>query len=146
MRLLVLIGLLGALFALRDQPRLQFAAVFFMLLTAPFVPEGSDVRYATRSFFGSLRVMEAEAGAVRYFLHGTTNHGAERMRDASGAPVNRPVPAQYQHPAGPLARSLDVARAATGRPRVTSSPASSGSASEPWPATSAPARRGASTR
>ena len=115
LRLLVLTGLLGAMFALRDEPRLQLGVVVFMLLAAPFVPEGNNVRHATRSFFGSLRVMETEGGAVRFFLHGTTSHGAERRRDASGSPVRSPVPAQYYHATGPLARGLDVARAATGR-------------------------------
>ena len=115
LRLLVLTGLLGAMFALRDEPRLQLGVVVFMLLAAPFVPEGNNVRHATRSFFGSLRVMETAGGAVRFFLHGTTNHGAQRMRDASGVPVGSPVPAQYYHATGPLARGLDVARAATGR-------------------------------
>ena len=86
-----------------------------MLLAAPFVPEGNNVRHATRSFFGSLRVMETEGGAVRFFLHGTTSHGAQRRRYASGSPVRSPVPAQYYHATGPLARGLDVARAATGR-------------------------------
>lgn len=115
LRLLVLVSLLALMFAWQSKPRLQLAVLVFMLLAAPFVPEGSATRYGTRSFFGSLRVMEAEGGAVRYFLHGTTNHGAQRVRSAEGSPIEHPVPGEYYHPGGPLAKSIDAARQASGK-------------------------------
>jgi hypothetical protein len=115
LRLVVLAGLLAVMFSLQKNPRMQLAVLVFMLLAAPFVPEGNAVRYGTRSFFGSLRVMEAEGGAVRFFLHGTTNHGAQRVRDGEGMPIARPVPAQYYHPRGPLAKSVAAARQASGK-------------------------------
>ena len=91
LRLIVLVSLLALMFAWRSKPRLQLAVLVCMLLAAPVVPEGTAVRYGTRSFFGSLRVMEAEGGAVRYFLHGTTNHGAQRIRSVEGTPIEHPV-------------------------------------------------------
>jgi hypothetical protein len=115
LRLLVLVSLLALMFACQSKPRLQAAVLVFLLLAAPFVPEDSAVRYGTRSFFGSLRVMEAEGGAVRYFLHGTTNHGAQRIRSVEGSPIEHPVPGQYYYPGGPLAKSINAARQASGK-------------------------------
>jgi hypothetical protein len=115
LRLIVLASLLALMFAWQSRPRLQLAVLVFMLLAAPFVPEGGAVRYGTRSFFGSLRVMEAEGGAVRFFLHGTIKHGAQRVRSGDGRPISRPVPSQYYHPDGPLARSVEAAREASGK-------------------------------
>jgi hypothetical protein len=116
LRLAVLCSLLVPLFLLQNAPRLQAGVLVFMLLAAPFLPEECSVRYGTRSFYGSLRVMEAEGGAVRAFRHGTTMHGAQRLRRADGSPIDPPVPGQYYHPEGPLARSVEAARHASGKP------------------------------
>src|SRR5262249_7352646 len=45
-------------------------------------------------------------------LHGTTLHGAIRIRDASGQPVVAATPATYYHPESPMARGVAAARAA----------------------------------
>src|SRR5262249_13604652 len=68
--------------------------------------------YATRSFFGTHRVVDSVDGAFRVLLHGTTLHGIQ-MQGAAG---ERPVPIGYYHAAGPLARSVALARAAAGGP------------------------------
>lgn len=102
-----------AVVAWQRHPRLHVASLAVILLVAPFAPDDKSVQHATRSFFGSLRVASFDNGAVRGFLHGTTLHGGQRLIDKDGAPIDRPVPALYYNAEGPLARGVDIARAAS---------------------------------
>jgi spermidine synthase len=70
---------------------------------------------AERSFFGVHRVSSTPEGDMRLLLHGTTVHGAERVRDADGKPVTAALPATYYYPGSPMARGVDAARAASGK-------------------------------
>ncbi|WP_088342720.1 MULTISPECIES: fused MFS/spermidine synthase [Rhodomicrobium] len=79
------------------------------LLPSPF-NEGQT----ERSFFGILKVIDSDNGAMHVLYHGVTVHGAQRFKTADGAPVAAPVPATYYHPASPIALGLDAARAIAG--------------------------------
>src|SRR5262249_48013338 len=47
----------------------------------------------------------------RTLQHGTTEHGAQRLRTADGKPVTgRPEPLTYYHPASPIAQGIEAAR------------------------------------
>jgi hypothetical protein len=64
-----------------------------------------------RSFFGVNRVKETGDGQFRVLIHGTTLHGAIRIRNADGSPfIGRPIPATYYHPNGPLGETIAAAR------------------------------------
>ncbi len=65
---------------------------------------------AWRSYFGVYRVMTSEDRDYRILRHGTTLHGAQRIRDADGNEVDDLTPATYYHPESPMARSLDTLR------------------------------------
>ena len=68
-----------------------------------------------RSFFGVHRVQTSPDGRFRLLLHGTTVHGAMRLRDDQGAAVSGPPePTTYYFAGGPLADVLEVARRAGG--------------------------------
>jgi spermidine synthase len=67
--------------------------------------------FVERSFFGVSRVTDTPDGKYRSLIHGSTQHGAERLLDDAGRPVTRPTPILYYHPEGPMARGFDVARA-----------------------------------
>lgn len=68
-----------------------------------------------RSFFGVHRVQSTADGRFRLLYHGTTLHGAMRIRDDAGAPVaGPPEPTTYYAEGGPMADILDVARRAHG--------------------------------
>ena len=84
----------------------SIAATTLVLLASPM--NRGD---AERSFFGTHRVADSPDGTIRFLLHGTTIHGAERMISKDGAPIERPLPATYYHPLGPMSRGVDVARA-----------------------------------
>lgn len=83
------------------------------------LPEGAGASHAVRSFFGVHRVVVSADGNMKLLMHGTTVHGAERKVGADGKPVERPVPATYYHPAGPMAKSVELARTnANPTPRI----------------------------
>src|SRR5262249_42274205 len=78
----------------------------FTLLLVPATQSRGKVE---RSFFGIHRVLLV-GGSVRVLMHGTTIHGAERIRDKSGNVVTQPIPATYYYPGSPLARGVATAR------------------------------------
>ncbi len=60
-----------------------------------------------RSFFGVNRVVETPDGQYRLLTHGTTIHGAQKLRPDSSGP---PEPLTYYHRAGPFADIFNAAR------------------------------------
>ncbi len=75
-----------------------------VLLSAQWQGEG-DVR---RGFFGVVRVIDMEGGALRTMVHGTTLHGA--MRRSEAGPQAKPTPLSYYAADGALAGALNLAR------------------------------------
>lgn len=72
-------------------------------------------RIYERSFYGVHKVQTQEGGQFRILSHGTTVHGAIRVRNADGTPATgRPKPLTYYHPQSPIADSL---RATPERPQ-----------------------------
>ena len=68
-----------------------------------------------RSFFGVTRIVEQEDGAVRTMMHGTTMHGAVRLRNADGTPVQGPPkPTTYFTFGSPLGETISAVRKARG--------------------------------
>ncbi len=66
---------------------------------------------AERSFFGVSKIGVSPSGEHRIYMHGSTVHGAERLKDAAGNRGPFP-PTMYYHPGAPMARGVDVARRA----------------------------------
>jgi predicted O-methyltransferase YrrM len=93
---------------------------FFGLVVLSFVITGlwrpgiAPIETA-RSFFGVHKVAEVADGKARILYHGTTIHGAQRLRNGDGTPVDgSPTPLTYYYPQGPLAEAINAARAAQG--------------------------------
>ena len=63
---------------------------------------------SARSFFGVVRVLDIEETGVRNFLHGTTLHGAMRLKDVK-AP-GKPLPLTYYTADGGLNSAIIAAR------------------------------------
>jgi hypothetical protein len=75
------------------------------------------VRETMRSFFGVHKVTETADGYFRVFMHGTTIHGAERLRDDEGEPVTgQPPMITYYHPNSPMGVTVKAVRARVGGP------------------------------
>jgi hypothetical protein len=72
---------------------------------------------SVRSFFGVHKVADSEDGRFRVLSHGTTLHGAERIRDANGNPVEgRPIPVMYYYDGSAMAQVMDAVRARNAGP------------------------------
>lgn len=96
--------------------KLQLLIVAMLAAVVSFLPSSLNRGTPSRSFFGVIRVLESENGEARRFLHGTTNHGAQRLVDGNGRRIMPPVPATYYHPASPMALAVGVARDVSGKP------------------------------
>ena len=112
------IGLIavGALMVLRRHRPAEvtaLAAIAFVV-TAVWRPGFIPVE-TTRSFFGVHQVVESPDRQFRLLFHGTTIHGAERLREPDGTPTTgRPEPRTYYYFGGPLSEGIAAARAAQG--------------------------------
>lgn len=124
----------------------QLAVALVMFATVVMLPSTVKRGNAQRSYFGVYRVSQSESGDFNVLTHGTTLHGAQRIRDEDGKLVTDTTPGTYYYPGSPLARSVEIVQgrlAATGE-RANS--ASSGSAPAPSPATPRRTSAGASSR
>ncbi len=100
----------GAMLLWRDMPKAVtlalFAALSGSVLHAALAQQ--DVR---RSFFGVHKIFDTQDGYFRLLVHGTTIHGAMRVRDAEGKPVDgRPAPTTYYAFDGPLGQAISSVR------------------------------------
>jgi len=69
-----------------------------------------------RSFFGLYRVYETADGNFRRLGHGTTVHGAQRIRNDDGTPATgRPEPLSYYFTGGAIADGIEAVRRARGK-------------------------------
>lgn len=70
---------------------------------------------SVRSFFGVNRISESADGRFRTLVHGSTVHGAQRLRDDDGALVTgRPEPLSYYYTGGAIAAGIDAVRQTRG--------------------------------
>lgn len=112
---IALISLAGAMMLLRRQPALFFGLAVLAFVIAKLDPLLSPIMQV-RSFFGVHRVVEDPTGEVRLLMHGTTAHGAERVRNKDGTPVRgRPEPTTYYYFGGPIGDAIAAARVPQGR-------------------------------
>jgi hypothetical protein len=112
------IGAMLVVAGLVSREPLPFAAVMavvFIIGTA-YRPD-NDVRETMRSFFGVHKITETSDGQFRVFLHGTTIHGAERLRDDHGEPFpDRPPMITYYHANSPMGETVKATRKRVGGP------------------------------
>lgn len=112
------IGIMLAIAIAVSAEPLPFAAVIaaVFLIGNLYKPEGGR-RESLRSFFGVHKIHETADGQYRVLLHGTTIHGAERLRDDDGHPITgRPELITYYNPNSPLAETVRAVRERAGRP------------------------------
>jgi hypothetical protein len=113
----VVIVLLAAALVFSQDP-LRFAAV--IALTFMFIrvyDTESAGRTQLRSFFGVHKILDMPGGEYRVLMHGTTIHGAQRIRDAEGKPLpGRPDPITYYTTYSPMAQAIKAVRDRKGAP------------------------------
>jgi len=89
-------------------PSRQFIAALGMCAAIVLLPSGVRRADAQRSYFGVYRVYPS--GQYNILTHGTTLHGAQKMRDEFGAAAPDATPGTYYYPDSPMARSIKTAR------------------------------------
>jgi spermidine synthase len=107
--------LVAFIFLRRKQPATVFALVVFaFVFTGAWTP-GLERVTTTRSFFGVHQVIDTSDGRFRVLMHGTTIHGAQRLRADDGAVLTgRPEPLTYYYDGGPISETIARTRAAHG--------------------------------
>ena len=98
------IGAMLVIAGLVSREPLPFAAVIAVafIIGHAYKPD-AEQRETMRSFFGVHKITETTDGQYRVFLHGTTIHGAERLRDDNGHPItDKPPLITYYHPNSPM--------------------------------------------
>jgi hypothetical protein len=79
-----------------------------MYLAVVLLPSQVHRGQAQRSYFGVYRVVQSDDGQFNVLQHGTTLHGAQRIRDRWGRPVVSFTPATYYHPKSPMAYAVRI--------------------------------------
>lgn len=105
------LAMLGLLSLLRGTKMLLVLLIPIMLMAtiAPYLKEGYT---SVRSFFGVSKITTSPDGTLRYLVHGTTYHGAQRIDQyKSGV---RPDPLTYYYHGGPFDQTIQATRAAKG--------------------------------
>ena len=104
----------GAMIVMWAHPPRQLILALMAVLAVTTLPSGVKRGDAQRSYFGVYRVSLSEDGEFNVLTHGTTLHGAQRVRNAEGEVVAETTPGTYYHPKSPMAQSIDIVRAAAG--------------------------------
>ena len=91
-------------------PVRQLTAAFLMCLAVIMLPSSVKRGDAERSYFGIYRVSESYDKEFMILTHGTTLHGAQRIRDNTGALVVDTTPGTYYHPGSPMAKGVELVR------------------------------------
>ncbi|MDX2155301.1 MAG: fused MFS/spermidine synthase, partial [Hyphomicrobiaceae bacterium] len=97
-----------AMVAVWRHPIRQLALAAALCATIVLLPSGVRRSDAERSYFGVYRVYPS--GRYNILTHGTTLHGAQKMRDDAGNPAPDATPGTYYYPESPMARSIATVR------------------------------------
>jgi hypothetical protein len=91
---------------------LAFAAIVASVLWANHTLFEQASTISVRSFFGVAKIVESSDHQFRILQHGTTMHGAQRIRAADGGPVTGPPePLLYYWDGSAIAQTFDAVRA-----------------------------------
>lgn len=98
--------------------RWKFAATMAVaLVLLRLYPSDHGQVETVRSFFGVHKIMTTADGRYNLLMHGTTIHGAEKVRNSDGSPVTgRPEAISYYHKDSGMGRGIAAVRARKGGP------------------------------
>ncbi len=107
---LVALILAVAVVANLSHPPRQLCATLLLFAAVCGLPSGVHRGEAQRSYFGVYRVLQSGDGDFNILMHGTTLHGAQRIRGEDGKPVPEATPATYYYENSPMARTIALRR------------------------------------
>jgi hypothetical protein len=89
----------------------QLTAALMMFAVVAMLPSSVKRGQAQRSYYGVYRVSLSEGGDFNVLTHGTTLHGAQRIRDLVGNLVSDVTPGTYYYPGSPMAKAVGITQA-----------------------------------
>ena len=89
----------------------QLAAALLMFAAVVMLPSSVKRGQAQRSYFGVYRVTLSENADFNVLTHGTTLHGAQRIRGNDGHIVIDNTPGTYYYPDSPMAHAIKIVQA-----------------------------------
>ena len=101
------------------RPTRQLVAAMLMFCAVVWLPSSVKRGEAHRSYFGVYRVQTSADGDYHTLVHGTTLHGAQRVRDEEGKRVEDPAPATYYYEGSPIAQTIAKVRERLGDTKGT---------------------------
>jgi hypothetical protein len=100
----------------RNNPARIFGLVVLAFVLSALWQPGQTCMETTRSFFGVHKITESADGKYRLLLHGTTIHGADKIRNDDGSLVTgKAEPLAYYYRGGPISETIFATRAARGK-------------------------------
>lgn len=112
----VLISIAALILFSRENPVRMFGLVVLAFAFSGLWQPGQTNVETTRSFFGVHKIADSADGKYRLLFHGTTIHGADRVKNADGTPVtDRAEPLAYYYRGGPISETILATRAARGK-------------------------------
>lgn len=107
----VVIVLLAIAYVLAHDTLRYAAVIALIFMFVRIYDNEAAARYTVRSFFGVHKITESANGQYRVLLHGTTIHGAQRVRDEKGQPITtRPVPITYYSEGSGISQAIRAVR------------------------------------
>ncbi|MEI9900321.1 MAG: hypothetical protein WDN31_09575 [Hyphomicrobium sp.] len=89
----------------------QLTAVLMMFAAVVMLPSAVKRGQAQRSYYGVYRVSLSEGGDFNVLTHGTTLHGAQRIRGLDGHLVTDTTPGTYYYPGSPMQKAVEIVQA-----------------------------------
>lgn len=86
----------------------QLTAALMMFAAVAMLPSAVKRGFAQRSYYGVYRVSQSELGDYNVLTHGTTLHGAQRLRDDFGNIIADVTPGTYYYPGSPMAAAVKI--------------------------------------
>lgn len=112
----VLISIAALILFSKENPARMFGLVVLAFVFSGLWQPGQMSLETTRSFFGVHKIADSADGKHRLLFHGTTIHGADRIKNADGSPVTgRAEPLAYYYRGGPISETIIATRAARGK-------------------------------
>ena len=111
-----LVGLVALMLFNTRRPARYFGLIVLALVVTRLWQPGAGRITTVRSFFGVHQVVETTDRSHYILYHGTTIHGAMRVRDEAGNPaLGTPEPLTYYYFGGPISEAIEAARGWRGK-------------------------------